>query len=670
MRTVHSRCWPGLIALLALGVQTADAAYIHEGRMRTISTFPASENFNTEQQYRDDLVWDDDGTSIWSHDPAGGWQGSGCAKFNFVPGTNERFSGLMGWLFPTNPANRIRRYNIRWLIYLGPDFSAAQAEGAKWFIGLRCNADCTEQGASGNRSQVIERFVSGSERWPAVCDNICCGEDYPDCRLNEGQQESGFPIFNTADYLEQWVSLEAEYDLDAGRYRLYIDTQDGVFSSNGGATPYNQLNSVIDDSYWWFAAQKLMAYWEARAASGWSQAAAYYKIDEVVIDTRYIGPPAGFGGVSSNCGDGVVEGVEQCDGANLAGQSCSSLGYAGGALQCAGNCTFDTSQCSNCGNGVIDSGEQCDGANLAGQTCESLGFPGGTLQCGADCQLDSSGCQPAVLPDNTTNLRRDDLIGGLFFEEDFEAGIASAFNSSWYGSFVNNTQYSVVSDVVGGGLYGARHHYPLNGSGQYITQHFGDSIAGPVWPEGAGLHYDDLYVQYRVRYAAGYDFSARANKQFIIGTQDDRQHANVCCNPWVSHYITIYSGTEGAFLVEGNNKRVQGNQWFDLSPNMNGYNSSNLYSMQLDRWYTVEVRRKLNDEGQANGIFQMWIDGQQVADYAGLEYRLPWDGTYGANFSYGTNFIMLSNYITDPAPQAQDVYYDEIKMSTMFIPFD
>lgn len=45
------------------------------------------------------------------------------------------------------------------------------------------------------------------------------------------------------------------------------------------------------------------------------------------------------------CGNGVKEAGEQCDGADLAGQSCGSLGYDLGALSCKGNCAFDTSLC-------------------------------------------------------------------------------------------------------------------------------------------------------------------------------------------------------------------------------------------------------------------------------------------------------------------------------------
>lgn len=50
--------------------------------------------------------------------------------------------------------------------------------------------------------------------------------------------------------------------------------------------------------------------------------------------------------VTSICGNDSVEGDEQCDGSDLGGQTCVSLGYYGGTLACKADCTFDTSGCT------------------------------------------------------------------------------------------------------------------------------------------------------------------------------------------------------------------------------------------------------------------------------------------------------------------------------------
>ncbi len=98
----------------------------------------------------------------------------------------------------------------------------------------------------------------------------------------------------------------------------------------------------------------------------------------------------------ADCLDGVVQPGEQCDGLDLQGFTCSTLGLGQGELACTLNCTFDTSACDvdmTCGNGVIEPGEQCDGDDLQGLDCPSLGLGEGELACSpGTCILDVSGC--------------------------------------------------------------------------------------------------------------------------------------------------------------------------------------------------------------------------------------------------------------------------------------
>ncbi|MBZ9571774.1 hypothetical protein KJA15_00310 [Patescibacteria group bacterium] len=46
----------------------------------------------------------------------------------------------------------------------------------------------------------------------------------------------------------------------------------------------------------------------------------------------------------------------------------------------------------NCGNGILETGEQCDGSAFGGETCVSRGFASGTLSCNDDCTFDTSDC--------------------------------------------------------------------------------------------------------------------------------------------------------------------------------------------------------------------------------------------------------------------------------------
>ena len=99
-----------------------------------------------------------------------------------------------------------------------------------------------------------------------------------------------------------------------------------------------------------------------------------------------------------SCGDEFIDPGEDCDGAQLNGASCTSIGYynAAGTLRCTAGCTFDVSACGgHCGDDLIEGaeGEQCEGMNLQGASCASLNFSrGGALSCGADCRYDTSQC--------------------------------------------------------------------------------------------------------------------------------------------------------------------------------------------------------------------------------------------------------------------------------------
>ncbi len=102
-----------------------------------------------------------------------------------------------------------------------------------------------------------------------------------------------------------------------------------------------------------------------------------------------------------DCGNGVVDSDEHCDGEDLAGQSCESRGLGDGTLACDPvTCQYDTSDCEGagiCGDGIADGAEECDGADLRGMVCDTVdaSFIGGTLDCSPYCTLRLSRCYGA-----------------------------------------------------------------------------------------------------------------------------------------------------------------------------------------------------------------------------------------------------------------------------------
>lgn len=73
-------------------------------------------------------------------------------------------------------------------------------------------------------------------------------------------------------------------------------------------------------------------------------------------------------------------------------------------------------------------------------------------------------------------------------------------------------------------------------------------------------------------------------------------------------------------------------------------------------WYAVETRVKVNDPGQANGIFQVWIDDKLEMSRTDLN----WIGSYDG---YGLNWVSLENYWNNGTPRDQERYFDNFVIS-------
>ncbi len=101
-----------------------------------------------------------------------------------------------------------------------------------------------------------------------------------------------------------------------------------------------------------------------------------------------------------DCGNGVREGSEECDGADFGGATCGDFGCTGGSLTCTASCTVDISTCTGCGlcdfDGLCEAGEDCNGCPtdcISGTTAGAVCGNGvceaadgeDCLSCAADC---------------------------------------------------------------------------------------------------------------------------------------------------------------------------------------------------------------------------------------------------------------------------------------------
>jgi hypothetical protein len=219
------------------------------------------------------------------------------------------------------------------------------------------------------------------------------------------------------------------------------------------------------------------------------------------------------------CGNGVREGGEACDGADLGSASCKSLGFYDdtNALACNSLCRFDISKCTGfCGDGIVNGPELCDAASPPNQSCVDYGFDYGRLGCVA-CAPSFAGCalgdwRPILSsPKNLTKVWAsgpNDVFAivnpalGSFLPQ----SIAHFDGSAWSTTppVANAVYYSLSgsgpNDVWLNGAAGLQHYDGSTWSIVTAAPACNTLFTGPVWASGpndvfalcetGGSHYD------------------------------------------------------------------------------------------------------------------------------------------------------------------------------------
>ena len=156
------------------------------------------------------------------------------------------------------------------------------------------------------------------------------------------------------------------------------------------------------------------------------------------------------------CGNGVVQGGEACDGGDLQGQTCLDLGFNGGTLACSSDCTLDTSGCTatsyECGKGLIEGSEECDG--LADTACPGL--------CSAHCACPAAASSPNMelhminvgQGDSILLISPDGFVMLVDAGDDWEAPTVSAYLAS---IGVTGIDYTLVTHEHADHLGGMNH---------------------------------------------------------------------------------------------------------------------------------------------------------------------------------------------------------------------
>lgn len=181
--------------------------------------------------------------------------------------------------------------------------------------------------------------------------------------------------------------------------------------------------------------------------------------------------------------------------------------------------------------------------------------------------------------------------------------------------------------------------------------------------DGGTERYREVYWRLYVRYpttweGGGGDKLSRATSFVSTSNWAQAMIAHVWSGagePWQDYlYIDPASGTDTAGVVRTTTYNDFPNlRWLGARQG-----STALFApASLGRWYCIEAHARLNDPGTANGVFELWVDGQLDA----RRDALNWVGRYE---EYGINAVLVENYWNAGSPVEQDRYIDNLVVST------
>jgi hypothetical protein len=162
-----------------------------------------------------------------------------------------------------------------------------------------------------------------------------------------------------------------------------------------------------------------------------------------------------------------------------------------------------TGDLATCGDNTINvAGEQCNGTDLGGESCVSLGFDSGTLGCTTGCTLDTSGC---ACPSPTGDAAVGDVLSGKTFSNAGGSGLTgtmpnngavvltpSISNQPIAAGYHNGSGYCEGdADLVSANVRSTASIFGVAGDLDVVDTSSGDAAAGDLltgktaWVDGA-----------------------------------------------------------------------------------------------------------------------------------------------------------------------------------------
>lgn len=235
------------------------------------TTLPIVKSFDTANSYSVNTT--QGCTHTWV--ATGGWRG-GAAKFT-PPTTGEGSCEV--WAFDFSGMAQVpEQVNVRFLLYHGSTWREYGPNNKLVILN--------RNGNSGRPMIITQEATSNGETFETIsaCDGTVCKYDEGGGYSRGGDR---LKIGNSPLAREQeWISIELEANTRTGMIRLYVDTQDGDLQ---GLYIERYMDDTGTGGTWSFGG---IGGYMAQAIR--SDPNNYFMIDEVKVDSRYVGPPSGF----------------------------------------------------------------------------------------------------------------------------------------------------------------------------------------------------------------------------------------------------------------------------------------------------------------------------------------------------------------------------------------
>ncbi len=254
---------------------------------------------------------------------------------------------------------------------------------------------------------------------------------------------------------------------------------------------------------------------------------------------------------------------------------------------------------------------------------------------------------------------------GWLFCDDFEQNRLNQYfeRDTANGSFVR------VTSVGRNGSWGLRARWTVGqvGAGNWKVA-FGrtpNAYIRAANPNDSTNVYRDIYWRVYVRRQPGWTGGGGDKLSRAMSLADPNwaqammAHVWSGTNPQIRDFLLVdpASGTDAAGnLMTTRYNDFANMRWFGFDTTTTALFSD----ANAGTWYCIEARARLNDAGQSNAVFQLWVNGTLEAQRTGFN----WVGSYA---TYGINAVFFENWWDAGSPAIQERYWDNIVISTQRI---